>query len=121
MKRVLMCVIAVLASLTVFSEEYGQDRTKCESRYFVSAGDVTIRRAPSNSAAKDFVGELGDIFYVESNDVIKGEDGSLWLKISDVEEKYVPYSAVTREDNPYYVKPLDDEEQENNKKGVSRR
>ena len=110
MKRFILCVIGVLVAWSAFSEEYGSDHTKCDSRYFIGTGEAAIRTAPSNLAGTVFIGEAGDIFYVDSNDIIVGDDGSQWLRISGIENQYVPYGALTREDNPEYVKPLTDED-----------
>lgn len=106
MRRFILCVLGMLVCVAGFSEEYGSNRTICDSRYFIATGEAKVRNAPSNSAAVLFVAEAGDTFYVDSNDIIDGDDGSQWLKISGTEDSYVPYSSLTREDNPEYVAPL---------------
>ena len=110
MKRFIICLLGVLVSWFAFSEEYGLDHTLCDSRYFIGTGEAAIRTAPSNQAGELFVAEAGDVFYVDSNEIVVGDDGSQWLKISGVDSGYVPYTVLTREDNPEYVKPLSAED-----------
>ncbi len=110
MKRFIICLLGVLVSWFAFSEEYGLDHTLCDSRYFIGTGEAAIRTAPSNQAGVLFVAEAGDVFYVDSNEIVVGDDGSQWLKISGVDSGYVPYTVLTREDNPEYVKPLSAED-----------
>ena len=110
MKRLLLYCIGLLMCLSGFAEEYGDDHTVCDSRYFIGTGTAKIRTAPSKQAGVIFEAEAGDTFYVRDNEVVTGDDGSQWLRLSGVEDRYVPYEVLTREDNPEYIKPLTDEE-----------
>lgn len=106
MKRGIAIALGALLSITLNAAEYGDDHTKCDSRYFIATGTATIREAPDKHAHVLFTGDAGDIFYVDSNEIVMGADGSQWLRISGAEERYIPYEVLSRENNPEYVAPL---------------
>ncbi len=104
-KSILLFASIIICIISGYAAEYGEVKTSCDVRYFVTSG--TVRVHSTNSSASKHIRTInaGDYVYVDSDKLYYNNDEA-WVKISGKEE-YILSSLLTIEDNPNYI-PNDD-------------
>lgn len=102
-KLFLISLFSLLATVSLSAEEYGDDKTVCPFRYFVTSGVVPVRDSPSMYAKTLWTVSGGDIIYTDTEEKINGSDMK-WIQISGM-TGYIEHSKLTKEVNPNYIIP----------------
>ena len=108
MRRFISIIVFLTVTLLCQATEYGDNHTVFASRFFLATGQTDVKNAPSKKAATVFTAYAGDVFFVETPDVVVADDGSKWVRVSGG-QYFVPFEVLTKEDNPEYIAPKEAE------------
>lgn len=109
MKRIFTVLTLLLCIFTAYaSESFGKAVESSRKRFRVNTTKtVNIRMSPSKSGQRVTVAHDGDYIYGNDPEIVVG-DGVKWLKFYQEGEgyRYIAYSYLSEEVNPYYVEPI---------------
>lgn len=107
--------VGLQLSLSAFAAEYGDYKSNCDIRYYVTSGIVKVHSEPNVKSSVVKTVKAGDYIYVY-DDKLHYDGDDAWVKISGAEQ-YIAAHLLTIDDNPNYI-PADWGEKLETKKSV---
>lgn len=100
-----LSIVFVFICNTGYAINYGENKTLCDIRYYVTSGTVSVHTSNSKESKTIRTINAGDYIYVD-NDVLYYNGDEAWVKVSGKDEYILSY-LLTIDDNPYYEPQID--------------